>query len=94
MGDMADMDIGECITNDEMTMDFVTGRIGLGEAFESGVVDEHGSIPYSRVQTVKKNKTCRRCKKSGLQWMNKDGKWLLGDGINIHKCTEADRVIE
>lgn len=38
----------------------------------------------------RRNVTCKRCGKEGLQWANEDGEWILvGRGGEIHKCPPA-----
>lgn len=32
-------------------------------------------------------KTCRNCGESGLVWMKRKNRWVLGDGEKMHKCS-------
>ena len=45
MGEMADFALEQVVTMECMRMDFIEGRMDIGEAYEQGIVDEQGGMP-------------------------------------------------
>ena len=91
MGDGADMALDACMTMDALQLDYLGGGMSIQEAMDCGVLDEHGELPYGSTWPTRKRSrpaavTCRCCGETGLRWMNHEGKWLLGDGTNLHDC--------
>ena len=82
MGDGADLALEAAFDDDEARFDYRCGVVSEQEAFDRGIIDELG-YEYSYSSS---SKTCRCCKKSGLTWGRQNGRWLLFDGAQMHKC--------
>lgn len=83
MGDMADFALDEIMDEDEISVNY-SGTYCDAEAFELGLIDEHGFI----CGTEKKSITCRCCKTEGLHWGEYKGKWRLFDNSGtLHNCS-------
>ena len=91
MGDMADMALEECYRADEMMQQYMAGEFSPQEAECLGITDMGCTDPnvglgaaFRRARPTPR--TCRCCGETGLKWMNVEGKWLLGNGAEVHQC--------
>lgn len=82
MGDMADY-VNELIEQEYEDRDaWRRGKLSWEEAYDRGVVDEHGA----EYGTELKTKTCRCCGEDGLIWGQYEGKWRLFNNNKLHIC--------
>lgn len=84
MGDMADYFNEQVEDEEEARSVYWSGGMTHDEAYDRGIVDEHGFVASASSRTV--TKTCRCCKKPGLTWKQHNGKWLLHEGSELHIC--------
>ena len=83
MGDMADLFLNEVLEHEEAIEAYHHGEMPIEEAYDKGIVNELGG--EERGLTIR-SRTCRLCNKTGLRWVNVEGKWRLFEGKTIHKC--------
>jgi len=83
MGDGADMALDAVMTQDELTLEYLTGHMDDQDAMDAGILDEFGSIPYP---SKTKTKTCRCCGETGLRWGKSNSKWRLFKDGKLHDC--------
>jgi len=83
MGDGADDALNRALDDEADRIEFLHGRMDILEAYDRGIVDEHGAMESPG---YKKAKTCKFCNKGGLQWDKHDGRWVLFEGGEIHNC--------
>lgn len=89
MGMHADDYLNDTIDEECVRLDFIEGRMNIIDAYDRGIVDEHGALhgPYP----AKFQKVCRFCGKGGLHWAMLDGKWRLYDNGHVHVCSDYRR---
>jgi len=49
MGEMADMALDEVMDMEEMRFEYRSGRMSASEAYDAGIIDEHGAEPHATV---------------------------------------------
>lgn len=49
MGEMADMTLDEVMDMEEMRFEYRSGRMNPSEAYDAGIIDEHGAEPHATV---------------------------------------------
>lgn len=82
MGEMADYHLDEVLDHEETISDFRRGLISMQDAFDLGLINEHGG----EIGTEAQPKTCRCCGTTGLSWGKHNEKWRLFDNGKIHVC--------
>ncbi len=88
MGDMADFALDQVWTEEEARGDFRAGRMTTLEAYDRGIINEHGGEIGS--EETAKPKTCRCCGRTGLYWGRHDDKWRLFTAEKtLHVCPVA-----
>jgi hypothetical protein len=91
MGEMADFTLDQVMSEEEERGRYFSGHMYFSEAFDMGIIDELG-FTYSQSGTfVKPNNPmkrihCRCCGSTDVKWKQVNGKWLLHEGKEIHKC--------
>lgn len=81
---MADYFLDHVDNEEEMRLDFRTGKMSNSEAYENGLIDELGYEPHAYPPKIL---ICKYCKKGNLSWSKVDNKWRLFENGKIHKCS-------
>lgn len=48
MSEMANFELEHVVTMECLRMDFIEGKMNVGDAYEHGIVDEHGAMPDNK----------------------------------------------
>lgn len=88
MGDMADYVNEQMEEEVERRFDYRMGRMSPCEAYDQGIIDEHGAEYGTR-----KSVTCKHCGERFLFWMKTADGWRTADSSGIHICPTFNKSV-
>lgn len=89
MGEFADMALSETMDMEDLRFEYRIGKMSIFEAYELGIVDEHGAEPYRPMfKPARRPTTCKYCLTQAVRWHNTAelGWRLYNKTGELHTC--------